>query len=439
MPAYEDVLQGELLESGSWIVAELQTSLAWPTTQQKVTYLDRDYWLIPTSRESFPAVTTKRHHQNLREDQTELLRFLSALSWAEDKGVLLEDFSGGNLPRVMRRQRAMLGIITGYLDLPYLPIPTNDDGRMALALMREGRGLQHSAYAFLSLWRALEVAIEAKDRGAWLTEALAALGDHHAEEALQRLLGRGITDVAAHLKDQRRHAIAHGRRSPRVDPDDASISEQLREELPIIERLAEMAIEQKLGIHTSHTVYREHLYELAGFKERIGPDVLADIFADPEAEGKTVDLPIINFRLKRRDPFVPFEAMQPVGVFAKGKLLHLGYESADGLVRLSLTLDFENERLEFDWNAGLQVHDDGSPSAATNAAEVSRFLFAYLGNGQLHIYDAESGRLLSRKDAFIPTNFFVNHEGFTAQIERWEAEAETRKAAVAEPDGDPAE
>lgn len=429
LPAFEDVLQGELRKRGSWIVAELETSISWPTTQQRLTYRGRDFWLIPPSPESWPAVCTKRQNDDLRADQSDLLRFLSALSWTEDAGILVDDFSGGNLPRVMRRNRSVHGVITEYLNVPYLPEPADEDGRLALALMREGRALRHSAYAFLSLWRVLEVAIpDGKERGEWIKSTIAQLQNSRAAEAAQKLREQGIDDVSRHLREQRRHAIAHGRRSPRVDPDDASISEQLREELPIVEKLAELAIEERLGIQTAHTVWREHLYELAGFKELIGATFLTDLLAKPEAfAGKPIELPLIDVQLHRHEPFAPLKRMHPVGVFAANQRLHLRYGSEDELVLLSFALDPADERLIFEWDGGVEVRDDGAPDAALHAAEIARFLDAYLGNGELHIYDAETGQQLSRKDAFIPVNFMPNHEVFMTTVQQWKAEAARRQ------------
>lgn len=41
-------------------------------------------------------------------------------------------------------------------DLSYFPEPASERALLALALMREGRGLNHPAYAFLSFFRVLE-------------------------------------------------------------------------------------------------------------------------------------------------------------------------------------------------------------------------------------------------------------------------------------------
>lgn len=427
MPPDEEVLQGELLERGDWLVAELDTSVSWPVQVQKIRYLERDFWLIPPSRESLPAVAIRRGEEGLRPAQTAILRFLSSLSWAEAAGVLVDEFSGGNLPRVSRRQRVMLGVITQHLDLNYLPEPSDDDARLALALMREGRALKHPAYAFLSLWRVLETAITApQDRARWVEGAIPRLSRHWAKEAVERLNVRGITDVATHLHNERRHAIAHGARNPRIDPDDAGISEQLREELPVVMGLAELAIEERMGVQTSSTVFREHLYELRGFKERIGSDLLERIFADPKGMiGELVDVPNIDVELNGQEPCGPLAGMQPAFIGAEGRKLGLAYRAASGRVQIEFALDFDEERLHFDWQS-TQAADDGSAASALDMAEVNRFTLDYLGNGKLQLFETGERKLLSRKDAFIPENFMPNHDWFQSEIARWKAEAERR-------------
>lgn len=428
MPPYEDVLHGELLVSGHWLVAELDTSVSWPVRGQKVRYSERDFWLIPASRESLPAVAIQRGDEALRSAQTAMLRFLSSLSWAESAGVLVAEFSGGNLPRVSRRQRSMLGVITQYLDLSYLPEPSSDDARMALALMREGRALKHPAYAFLSLWRILETAMSGKERKSWVADAIPRLSQHWAQEALARLHSRGIVDVATHLYNERRQAIAHGGHNPRIDPDDAGISEQLREELPVIMGLAELAIEERLGVQTSSTVYREHLYELQGFRERIGSDLLERIFAGPKCMiGEKIDVPTIDIELNRREPFGPLAGMQPIFVGAEGRKLGLAYRSPSGRVEVEFVLDFDQQRLQFDWQS-IKSEDDGSAAAAMEVAEIRRFTLDYLENGILELFESGERKLLSRKDAFIPLNFTPNHDWFLSDITAWKAEAERRAA-----------
>jgi hypothetical protein len=82
----------------------------------------------------------------------------------------------------------MSGIaIRDTFDLSDLPQAQDDRGRLALALMREGRGLNHQAYAFLSFFRVLETAIpNGPARGLWMTDNLDNI-DARAKEALVKL------------------------------------------------------------------------------------------------------------------------------------------------------------------------------------------------------------------------------------------------------------
>ena len=130
---------------------------------------------------------------------------------------------------------------------------------LALGLMREGRGLNHPAYAFLSFFRVLEVAFpDGKARKSWLDANAPLVTGHRVNEALADLKGKGITDVGSHLWESGRCAIAHANRNPIVDPDDPSDMRRMYAELPIMIALAEKAIEEELGVESRATVYRKH-------------------------------------------------------------------------------------------------------------------------------------------------------------------------------------
>jgi hypothetical protein len=149
---------------------------------------------------------------------------------------------------------------------------------LALALMREGRGINHVGYAFLSFYRVLETAIpDDQKRIAWIAGAIAGLTGHGIKEALDGIKAKGITtpdDIGAHLFRSGRCAMAHGARKPIIDPDKPSDLRRLGSELPIVRALATRAIEDIFGVETRGTQYRKHLYELAGFKEILGPEIL---------------------------------------------------------------------------------------------------------------------------------------------------------------------
>ena len=87
------------------------------------------------------------------------MQFLSALSWVQGNDCLVDGIGGGNHPRPMSREKSTGFSITRDFDLSYLPEPDDDRTKLAFAIMREGRRLNHPAYAFPSFYRVLEVAL----------------------------------------------------------------------------------------------------------------------------------------------------------------------------------------------------------------------------------------------------------------------------------------
>jgi hypothetical protein len=54
------------------------------------------------------------------------MRFLSAVSWVERHGVMVEDFMGGSTPSLSRREQRLGLVICDDFDLSYLPEPSVD-------------------------------------------------------------------------------------------------------------------------------------------------------------------------------------------------------------------------------------------------------------------------------------------------------------------------
>ena len=428
IPEYRDVIKDELAAVGEWVVAGINTSIAWPVKAQRVSHGGVELWIIPITKDRYPGVALKRPTGLSREDAERIvMRFLSAVAWVHDGGILLDHFTGGSRPNPMGRP-ATFGIsIRSDFDLSYLPEPENPKARLALALMREGRGLKHAGYAFLSLYRVLEVALPGKQRGSWIAKNLDEIRDHRAKVALSKL--RAIhSDIGGHLREARRHAIAHAASAPISDPDDPSDMRQIQQELPIIEALAMLAIEKELRVETSHTVWSKHLYELAGFKKVLGQE-LVDLITSgrPVERGRLVDLPPISIRLRNRDAYVPLSNLQPVTLDLHDGRVRFFARSADGCFGFQCFFDFFNERLIFDVDQDLLATDDQTPDGADAVAEVGRFCKDYWLNGELRIVDAETGELLSRKDAFMPVNVMVDVDAFDRHIAEWKRRAAERR------------
>jgi hypothetical protein len=357
------------------------------------------------------------------------MRFVSNLSWVEERGFIVEGLGGGSSPVPMGRDKERGFSICEEFDLSYFPEPATAEALLALALMREGRGLNHPAYSFLSFFRVLEVAFpDGKSRERWVSANITSVRGHRVPEALAELQAKGIADIGAHLYESGRCAIAHANRRPIVDPDDPSDTRRLQSELPIITALAQKAIEEKLGVETRQTVYRSHLYELAGFKEILGPDIVAYLTRGEQiSDQRTVSIPDISVRIRKRAPYAPLSNLVIKEIGQNGTVLHVRFESKTGDVVIRFQLDFAAERLNFSLFQDLAVKDTGTPDSAETIAEVRRFENEYFGNGQLHIVDADSGDLIARKDAFIPLNMYLDQDAADAEIVHWKRVAEQRR------------
>ena len=225
----EAVLTGELATRGDWLVANVQTNSFWPVNPQKVSYRGEEIWILPIMNGFFPSVAMKVPTGKTRDECLGMLmRFLSNLSWVERQGIIVEGVTGGSMPRPLGREKTMGFSISEEFDLSYFPEPTDQRALLALALMREGRGLNHPAYAFLSFYRVTEVAFpNGRQRGKWIDEHIDEIHDHRAKEAIANLRATGVQDVGDHLYKINWQAIAHATQQPIIDPDEPSHGRRL--------------------------------------------------------------------------------------------------------------------------------------------------------------------------------------------------------------------
>ena len=420
---HSDILIDELRHPGHWVVAYIEPGMAWPVEVQEILYADRQYWIIPVTSDAYPGIAARAEGISQDELECKILRLLSVISWVERSGAILETFSGGNRPYAVGRSHQGGYVIREKFDFSYLPVVTNDRAKLALALMREGRGLNHPAYSFLSFFRVLEVAIGKGDkRKEWMPDALRRIDDHRAKTAISEIGADNLEGLALYLFESGRCAIAHATGETIIDPDKPSDSQRLSRELPIMEKLAEMAIEEKLAVKTSHTVYHEHLYELQGFKRIFGLDVVNRIIRGEQIPTEEhVCIPSISVRLRGRAPFAPFENLLPIRLSQEGTKVLLIFARKDGLIQFNFRLNFEAERFEFDiYNGMYGPTDDGSSIFADVQAAALEFQKWYFLNGCLEIVDSETGEEIARKDAFIPVDVLVKPEGFDRDIEKWQ-------------------
>jgi hypothetical protein len=394
-----------------------------------------DIWIIPIMKGFYPAVAMKVPPGKSRAECEELvLRFLSTLSWVEERGFMVEGggLSGGNLPRPMSRDKERGFSICGEFDLSYFPEVTEEKAMLALGLMREGRGLNHVGYAFLSFYKILETAFPKDEkRIAWISASIAGLTGFGVKEALDGIRAQGITwpdDIGTHLFKSGRCAMAHGARKPIVDPDKPGDLRRLGSELPIVRALAVKAIEEVFGVETRGTNFRKHLYELDGFKKILGPDIVAHRQNGTAPAGQPMlEIPDISVRIRRKENYAPLNGLRCRHIRYVGKTVYMNFESLQGDVEFQFVLDFGAERIVFDLFADIGVRDTGTAESAERVHEVKRFAQDYFGNGQLHIVNADTGELIGRKDAYLPLNMYLDGKGAASELAHWKALAKQRR------------
>jgi hypothetical protein len=435
IPNLKDIFVGDLAQVGDWVVADVEGQVFWPVQTQRISYRGEELWIIPLTQECHGAVAMRQRPGLDRiACQKVLLRFLSSLSWLEERGVsLVHGFGGGSLPRPSGRpSRVGLGISQQF-DLTNLPEPSDARACLALAIMREGRSLNHPGYAFLSFFRVIEVALpDGLRRGQWITAKIPTLTGWNSKPAVDKLATSGIQDIGAHLRESNRHAMAHAQRGHIIDPDDYEETRRLADELPNISDLAVIAVEEFFGVETRHTIYRKHLYELAGFKTVLGDDVIQRLLAgDAVAEGTMINVPDINVGLRDRAPVAPLLNLSVRNLWQDGKSLVLEYASSDEQVEMRLRLNFETERLDFEMLTDMRIRDNGTASGMTAVIEFAEFRDALFGNGQLHIYDVDTGDLLGRKDPYIPVNMYFDPKRAAAHLAKLRQRESARRGLEA--------
>jgi hypothetical protein len=399
-----NVIKGDLLERGNWVVANIDTSVAWPTTVIHISFRDHTLFLIPGNPDFYPAVALRlsdgeKYHQG----QTIIMHFLSTLAWVERRGIAPILWGGGSLPAPYGRG-PVGSVVTHEFYVDYLPDPTAQTVRWALAFFREGLSLNHAAYQFLSFYKIINmIHRKGKDQVRWMNDALGQLDSWEAKKRLAELRAK-CTDIGGYLYKSGRNAVAHAGASPTVDPENLEEMRRLLSDLPVIRELAAYAIEHEFGVKSHLPVWREHLYELDGFRKLFG-DELVQRLKNREGvrPGDLPRIPLLSIGLDHELFFALQNLSVEVAEIRDGEIALL-CTSNKGHVKLALHLNFPDECMNLNSESEVIIHDDGSAGAAEMAKSVTEFRRAYFRNGRLQVWNAETKQLMGRCDPFVPTN-----------------------------------
>jgi hypothetical protein len=281
-PTIAELFVGDLAAIGNWVVANVRSSVAWPLQVEVVDFRGRQIFLVPRSTATvvvdgstithYPFAAVNLPVGTPFKDGCRLLsHFLSSLSWVEDGGITVEHWSGGSRAHPMGESRVG-GLVTSQFELDYLPDSNDQRVRWALAFFREGLSLERHnvAYATLSFFKILNIVANlGPKQKAWINSNFVNFGPHnHAKFEITRRLtelkNSGVTDIGDYLYASCRCAVAHAGTNPTVDPENSDDLERLSKDLPLTRAMAAYVVEKELNVKSRHTVWAEHLYELAG-------------------------------------------------------------------------------------------------------------------------------------------------------------------------------
>jgi hypothetical protein len=413
-----------------WLVIGLESGIPWPTKETRVLYKSREILLRPETDKLAPTIVLAYDPPGTHDEALIIGRqFLSALAWVENGYLREMMITGGSHP--IQVGKGVGKMVTPQFRADYLPAPENPKAQLALAFYREAKGLNSIAYQFLGFFKILNVLFASGPQQIeWINSVLDKLEDHLAEPRL-RILRQSGEDIGDYLYRSGRCAVAHAFAEPLVDPDNVEDGKRLQEDLPVIKALAEYLIEHELGVLSLRTVWREHLYELDGFRKILGPEIVNALKAKSSVPAASIPtLPKLSVRLRGHAPFPAFEALSPVKVETHESTLAITCRSEDGIMNIGLLLRFDEERLRFDPMNGVVILDDGTEKPINYAMDQIGVIKGLLVNGQLEVWNSDHGVLLGRTDPFMPVNIdlVASLENFDRNLEQLRSESTRRKS-----------
>ncbi len=175
-----------------------------------------------------------------------------------------------------------------------------------------------------------------------------------AQDSLKKL---SSSNIGKEIYERERCAIAYVSGNDRsIDPDNPTEKRRINEALPLMQALAQYFIEAKLGIKTIKTIRDEHLFELAGFKQKLDKKLLAKITIGKDLgninalleEKFRKDFLLLSFKIRRSDNEVNSNLFfNEVKYVQKGNI-SIRYASLNQQIAVELQLDFFHEKVEYD-------------------------------------------------------------------------------------------
>lgn len=398
-----------------WHVTGVEGDLSsWPRCEHTIIFKGVELLLRPETAEHSASVVIRINNKiDSYKKALEITReFLSALCWIERINIKDTITTGGSTPIHVGNSKKfdfrVYGL--GIFEEEFLPEVTDKKQKLALALYREAHYLNSIFYQFLSFYKIINVVYRKdKDQIKWINQAVKKIERGQTirtSEGIDRImeLEREGGNIGRYLYGSCRCAVAHADPKNNMNPESVDDEQKLQKDLPVIKRLAEYLIENELGIKSEHTVRKEHLYELDGFRKIFGGVLVAKLKSEKSIPINSFPkVPNLCIRFRREKQLNAFRDLNAeVFKVDKGMVTLKCTPSNKEFVAL-IESDFINERLVFNPMEHVFFKRGSSINLLTYKIDWYEFSEKFYCNRHLEIYNP-SGVRLSRTGGFVPEN-----------------------------------
>lgn len=426
-----EAVENSLKSAGPWIVANIEQTIGWPEENIIIKYEGLDLHLLTYTEQDFmPAVAIKiANGISNDEAKAKITKFLSALNWVSSGTIRIDNWLGGGYP-IRCKDTKFIKYTSKFFRITYIPTNLTNNQQLALALFREADGLSHYhyGYSFLSYYKIINlVKKNGEKQTKWIRNNLNDLKDIALTRADE--LKNDGENIENYLFVSCRCALAHAGVDPTVNPDDVNDSVRLYKDLPLIRHLAKKMIESHFAIKTDSAVYHEHLYELFGFKQLLGTDLIAEILAnDAVNRGKIKIDKKISIRQWCDKRYGVFESLNLRTKKIKNGVIFFECVNDDLTFKIALIIDLNDERIFLEVEDAIFDSND-EKTLIKHKIDWNNFFRDLICNGQLEIFAKDDNQFLGRKDANFLKNIDIGRtvESLNLVISQLEERLETIK------------
>jgi hypothetical protein len=414
---------------GNWLGAHVGDGHFWPKKICSVRFEDQELILCPGDDKLFPAVFFQYAGKSSDDAHRLILRFLSAISWMDQRPAVVEGWTGGSRP--FRHGRGRAQTVRDYFRYDYLPQNLPHEARLALAFYREAMGLEHPAYSFLSFYKIINLRFPQGKvaQKNWMAKAIPRLKDEGALKRIHDLNASLTTEtVESYLYASCRCAVAHASLTQTtVDPEDPSDQRRMRDDLPLIRALAVELIRTEYGIPTQRDVWDKKEYALEGIRWMLGETEVSKLLDETNPPFSANGMPErVNVRTWGHPQLATFAAMKVYVAGVKDGAIYCELLSCGGTAGLLLVFDFRRNTVVFEPLADIVAQDDDTAKAAAAVIDALTLRWEFLLNGVLEIWSEDDAVCLARGDAYLPVNILINPKGHGAEMAKMREELERR-------------